>query len=136
MRYSRVSLMVLAAVAVVGTTVGCGAASSQAEAGGEVTPSSGAISLVVDNSNFYDVDVYAVQSGVARRVGTVTGNNTTTFPLNQTFFPTGELSLIATPIGGFGRANSGRLTVYPGDEVRFYVAPQIEQSNAIVRPPD
>ena len=129
--------MVLAAAGILGmgAAAGCASGAGTAQAGGEVSPSSGSVSLVVDNSNLYNVDVYAVLNGVARRVGSVGGNNTATFPLDRSFFPTGEVTFLATPVAGLGRASSGRLTVYPGDEIRFYVAPELDQSTAIVRPP-
>src|SRR5438067_4365929 len=36
----------------------------------------GAVGLVVQNQNFYDMDVYVVSEGLATRVGDVTGNST------------------------------------------------------------
>ena len=42
----------------------------------------GAVGLVVQNQNFYDMDVYVVSEGLATRVGDVTGNSTARFTLD------------------------------------------------------
>ena len=93
----------------------------------------GAVGLVVQNQNFYDVDVYVVSEGLATRVGDVTGNSTGRFALDPSFFPSNELRIIATPVGGNGRASSGALNVAPGQVITFTIAPVLRQSSAIVR---
>jgi hypothetical protein len=93
----------------------------------------GAVGLVVQNQNFYDMDVYVVSEGVATRVGDVTGNSTARFRLDPSFFPSNELRIVATPVGGNGRAFSGPLTVGPGQTIVFTVAPILRQSSASIR---
>ena len=93
----------------------------------------GAVGLVVQNQNFYDMDVYIVSEGLATRVGDVTGNSTGHFTLDPSFFPSNELRVIATPIGGNGRASSGVLNVAPGQTISFTIAPLLRQSSAIIR---
>lgn len=93
----------------------------------------GAVGLVVQNQNFYDMDVYVVSEGLATRVGDVTGNSTGRFTLDPSFFPSNELRVIATPVGGNGRASSGALNVAPGQTISFTIAPVLRQSSATVR---
>lgn len=93
----------------------------------------GAVGLVVQNENFYDMDVYVVSEGVATRVGDVTGNSTARFRLDPSFFPANELRIVATPVGGNGRAFSGPLNVAPGQTIRFTIGPTLRQSSATIR---
>ena len=93
----------------------------------------GAVALVVQNQNFSDMDIYVVSQGVATRVGDVTGNNTARFRLDPSFFPTNALRVVATPIGGNGRAYSGPLNVAPGQTIVFTIAPLLRQSSASIR---
>lgn len=93
----------------------------------------GAVNLVVKNQNFYDMDLYVVSEGLATRIGDVTGNNTQSFVLDPSFFPSNELRIIATPVGGNGRASSGALNVSPGQTITFTIASVLRQSSATVR---
>lgn len=92
-----------------------------------------AVGLVVRNDNFYDVDVYAVADVLATRIGTVNGNATQRFELNPSITGAGDLRIVATPIGGNGRASSGPLAVSRGQTIYFTVASQLRQSTATVR---
>jgi hypothetical protein len=93
----------------------------------------GAVGLVVQNQNFYDMDLYVVSEGLATRIGDVTGNSTGRFTLDPSFFPTNELRIIATPVGGNGRASSGPLNVSPGQTITFTIASVLRQSSATIR---
>ena len=93
----------------------------------------GAVNLTVQNQNFYDMDVYVVSEGLATRIGDVTGNTTAHFVLDPSFFPSNEMRIIATPIGGNGRASSGPLNVGPGQSITFTIASLLRQSSATVR---
>ena len=93
----------------------------------------GAVGLVVQNQNFYDMDVYVVSEGVATRVGDVTGNSTGRFRLDPSFFPSSELRVVATPVGGNGRAFSGPLNVSPGQTIVFTIGSVLRQSTASIR---
>ncbi len=107
-------------------------ATADAEA---VTPSTPeAVRLVVQNNNFADVDVYVVRDGDATtRLGTVTGESNATFVVEPSLFPTGTLALVAQPIGGFGAARSGPVSVSPGQTVTFTIQPDLRTSMATVR---
>jgi len=113
----------------------CSSMQRTGQASGEVASAVGAVSLHVVNDNYNDVDVYAVRNGQRIRVGSVTGNSSQTFTLNPSLFPTNDVSLVAVPIGGFGAASSGRLSVSGGDQIEFRVMPVLNQSTAIVVPP-
>jgi hypothetical protein len=93
----------------------------------------GNITLVVRNNNYNDVDVYAVSSGLATRVGTVTGNSSATFTLNPTLVGPTDFRIVATPIGGNGRASTGPLVVSQGQTIEFTVGPVLSQSTVSVR---
>jgi hypothetical protein len=93
----------------------------------------GAVGLIVQNQNFYDMDLYVVSEGLATRVGDVGGNSTARFTLDPSFFPSSELRIIATPIGGNGRATSGPLSIGPGQTINFTIAPVLRQSSASIR---
>lgn len=93
----------------------------------------GAVSLNVQNQNFYDMDLYVVSEGLATRIGDVTGNSTGHFVLDPSFFPTNEIRIIATPVGGNGRASSGPLNVGPGQSINFTIGSLLRQSSATVR---
>ena len=93
----------------------------------------GAVGVLVQNQNFSDMDLYVVSEGLATRIGDVTGNSSARFTLDPSFFPTSELRLIATPVGGNGRASSGPLNVTSGQTITFTIAPVLRQSSATIR---
>lgn len=93
----------------------------------------GAVGLVVQNQNFYDMDIYVVSEGVATRVGDVNGNSTARFRLDPSFFPSTDLRVVATPVGGNGRAFSGPLNVMAGQTIVFTIGPVLRQSTATIR---
>ncbi|HEY2065157.1 MAG TPA: hypothetical protein VGG84_04310 [Gemmatimonadaceae bacterium] len=93
----------------------------------------GNITLVVRNNNFNDVDVYAVSSGLATRIGTVTGNSSATFTLNPSLVSPTDFRIVATPIGGNGRASTGPINVSQGQTIEFTVGPVLSQSTVSIR---
>ncbi len=114
--------------AVLSTATACG---HSYQAGGEVAPE-GAIGVLVRNDNFLDVDVYAVANGMPTRLGTVTGNSRHMFAIDPSF-ATRDLSIIATPIGGAGRASSGNVLVSEGQTIEFTVGSSLNNSTVTVR---
>lgn len=93
----------------------------------------GAVGLVVQNQNFYDMDLYVVSEGLATRIGEVGGNSSAHFTLDPSFFPSSDFRIIATPVGGNGRASSGPLSVGAGQTINFTIAPVLRQSSASIR---
>jgi len=59
-------------------------------------------------------------------------NSTARFALNPTITNAADFRLVATPIGGNGRASSGPLLVGPGRTVKFTITPSLAQSHAEV----
>ena len=128
MRAPRIIIGLLIASATVSTATAC---SRNREAAGDLAPAS-SIGLTVENQNFLDMDVYAVSDGLATRVGMVTGNSKRTFSLHPSM-ATRDLRIVATPIGGNGRASSGNVLVAPGQTIEFRIAPLLRSSSVIIR---
>jgi hypothetical protein len=113
-------------------TLSAGTACSRPnEAGGELAPAT-SIGLQVKNQNFYDMDVYVVSQGLATRVGTVTGNSTRTFMLHPSL-ASQDLRIVATPIGGNGRASSGNISVGEGQTIEFTIGSSMRNSTVFIR---
>ena len=122
----RLALMLLLSA---GTASACRSASPY-----DVNQEGSGVMIVVRNQNFSDMDVYAIASGLPSRLGTVTGNSSQTFKVNESFVAgTGDFRLVATPIGGNGRASSGPLQVSGGRTVYFTIGSSLAQSNASVQ---
>jgi hypothetical protein len=113
------------------TTVAASACSRSGEAAGEVVPAN-AVGVTVKNDNFLDMDVFSVSNGVATRLGTVSGTTTRSFVLDPAVTATG-VRLVASPIGGNGRASSGQLTVGPGQTIEFHIGTILSNSSAYIR---
>jgi hypothetical protein len=93
------------------------------------------IPVHVRNENFLDMNVYVVVSGVARRLGMVTGNSAGDFKIGWSVANGQSIVLRAVPIGGNGSVTSQALTVGEGQEIDFKIASTLRQSTAIVREP-
>jgi hypothetical protein len=128
MRGTRLLIGLMAAGATLSTATAC---SHPNQAGGELAPAT-SIGLEVKNQNFYDMDVYAVSQGLATRVGTVTGNTTRTFMLHPSL-ASQDLRIVATPIGGNGRASSGNVAVSPGQTVVFTIGSTLRNTTVVIR---
>ena len=89
--------------------------------------------LVVKNENLNDMDIYALSSGLPTRVGSITGLSTARFALSPSLYGASDFRLIATPLGGNGRASSGPLTVRSGSTIDFTIGSRLAQSTASVR---
>lgn len=118
-------------IAATSSLSGLAACSHQNEAGGEVAPST-AIGLHVKNENFFDMDVYAVSDGLATRLGTVTGNGSRNFVLDASL-ANQDFRIVATPIGGNGRASSGAIAVSPGQTIDFTIGALMRNSRVFIR---
>ncbi|MDQ6827730.1 MAG: hypothetical protein M3081_02560 [Gemmatimonadota bacterium] len=129
MNKKLMGLMLLGALATAGCVSNPTVAST---APGDVAPAAAA-TLHVDNLNFADVDVFVVQDGgVERRIGMVNGNKSADFTLDPAMLNSGQLRLIANPIGANGRANSGPVVVHPGQTVTFTIQPDLRTSSVSV----
>ncbi|HEU4642313.1 MAG TPA: hypothetical protein VFS44_07635 [Gemmatimonadaceae bacterium] len=133
MRSYRSILVLAAAAAGLAACATSPRAVTTQSASGEVAGNAEAVSLVVRNDNFADMDVYAIANGESRRVGMVTGNKTARFRLDPSLYPSGQVSLVAKPVGGRGLASTGPVNVIRGQTVQFTIAPRLEQSSVEVR---
>lgn len=130
MRSHRFAISLLAVLATVSAASAC---SHNGQAAGDLAPAT-AIGLSVTNQNFSDMDVYAVSDGLATRLGTVTGNNSRNFTLNASL-ATRDLRIVATPIGGNGRASTGEVIVSPGQTIDFRIGSTLRNSTVSIRSP-
>jgi len=125
-------LRVLVGVFSIAAALPIGACSHSQQASGDVAPST-AIGLRVRNNNFLDMDVYAVSAGLATRVGTVTGNTTKNFILDASMADGQDFRIVATPIGGNGRASTGNVSVSPGQLIDFTIGSTLRNSSVFIR---
>ena len=81
--------------------------------------------LQVDNQRFLDMNIYLITSGGARiRLGTATGNSSTTMRIPATYvFGGSDLRFLADPIGSQATPVSQSITVFPGDNVKLIIPP-------------
>lgn len=79
--------------------------------------------LQVNNKNFYDFTVYLARFGDRVRLGTATGNRTTTFEFPSQFVQNGTVRFEAHPVGGTGSAFTEELSVRPGEMVSVEITP-------------
>jgi hypothetical protein len=121
-------ISILSAGAVL-TTTAC--SHNAYEAGGEVVPAN-SIVIHVNNQNFLDMDVYAVASGLATRIGTVTGNSSRDFVVDASM-ANQDFRVVATPIGGNGRASTGNIAVSAGQTVDFTIGSLLRNSTVFIR---
>lgn len=95
------------------------------------------VKVHVRNENFLDVNVYAVVSGVNRRLGMVSGNGSGEFTIEWNLTVGQSITINAVPIGGRGSATTGPLSIGLGQMIDFIVAPVLRQSTVSVHePPD
>jgi hypothetical protein len=91
------------------------------------------VGVEVVNDNYADCVIYAVDdAGRAVRLGTVTGLSRGNLRLDQSMTYR-TIQLVASPIGGNGRAASGPLSISGGQVIEFHIAPVLSQSNAFIR---
>lgn len=107
------------------------ACSHNQEAPGDIAPAD-RIFVHVKNENFYDMDVYAVADGLATRIGTVSGNGERNLVVSSSL-AVQDFRIVAAPIGGWGRATTGTLSVVPGQTVDFTIGTTLVNSRVYIR---
>ena len=76
--------------------------------------------LVVENNNWQDMALYILRSGSRWRIGSVPSFTKARFALNDSLIGgTGEIQLMADPIGSNARFISEPLVVQAGQQVSF-----------------
>jgi hypothetical protein len=79
--------------------------------------------LVVENDNPMQVNIFAARNGMRIRVGTVTGVSTQEFDLRQDMLTgAGELRLLIEPVGSTRTYPATPITVRQGDVIELRVS--------------
>ena len=92
------------------------------------------IQVHVKNDGWLDISVYAVVSGSPSYLGRVTGLSEGTFYVPDDWQATGDVRLLADPLGGFGHYLTEPLRLSPGDMVDLRVADDLRFSTYSLRP--
>ena len=122
----RSTLLLLAAGALLGACAKRvpveGAPAADSADAPQTDPRRDYFTVVVSNGSPGMVDVFAIGGGITDRLGTVNVGTPQSFrvPLQQ-FPPGATIQLVATAIGGRGRASSGALTPRPGETLEFNI---------------
>jgi hypothetical protein len=91
------------------------------------------VAVKVTNNNWADMVVYAVRSGIRHRLGTVTSMQTQLLRVPRNIVsPTGDLQLLADPIGSPEPYVSPRLMTAPGQRVEFVIQNHLAISSVSV----
>jgi len=78
----------------------------------------------VVNQGFLDRNIYVMRGSERIRLGTVSGNSSSTLTIPATIVPSLiSLRFVADPIGGRAPAATEEITVSPGDEVVLTIPP-------------
>ena len=133
MRRFCVRSLLIAGIATSASLGGCGLAHRARTAAGGPAEYREPIPLQVRNENYLDMNISVVSHGVARRVGTVSGNSNGAFSIDPSTVVGTDITILATPIGGSGRASSGSLSVAEGQHIEFRIGSVLRQSAAVVR---
>jgi hypothetical protein len=99
--------------------IGGGACATHHGAGAAPPPER--VSVTVKNTNWMDMDVFAVRGSTRSRVGSVTGLTTATFRVPANFAPDGVLQFMVDPIGSDGTYMTERISVSPGQRVELTI---------------
>ena len=92
------------------------------------------ITIRVSNNNSLDINVYAVNQSMRIRLGTVTTASTQRFELSlHQISPTGELQLLADPVGSRRTMRSEAIHVSAGQVVEWTLQADLRQSSLTIR---
>ena len=121
------------AVAAVAACASGGGGHRNGAAAPRVYVDSEVVQVQVQSNYVGPLDVYLVSDGVATRLGDVSGPTVQNFVIDPSQFDITDLRIVAVPIGGYGRATTGRLNVRRGNIVQFTVQQQLRQSTVFIR---
>ena len=92
------------------------------------------ITISVSNSNPLDMTVYAVNQSMRIRLGTVSTASTQRFTVSlHQISPTGELQLLADPVGSRRTFRSEPIQVFAGQFVEWVLQADLRQSTLTIR---
>jgi hypothetical protein len=84
-------------------------------------PSGDKIPVTIDNQNFSDMNIYVLRNGSRWLVGHANGLAKTTLTISNLARGDGQVRLLASPIGGFGRIVTPTLIVPRGQSIYFTI---------------
>jgi hypothetical protein len=87
----------------------------------------------VTNTNWADVNVFAVSGGQSHRLGMVTTNQTTRFDVPEALRASGDFRIVIEPIGSSERFVASNVLVGPGQELVINVHNVLQQSTVTVQ---
>lgn len=90
------------------------------------------VAVTVKNTNWMDMDVFAVRGTTRARVGSVTGLTTATFRVPANFSPDGVLQFMVDPIGGDAAYVTDKMVVSPGQRVELTIGTVLRMSTFAV----
>jgi hypothetical protein len=92
------------------------------------------ITISVSNSNPLDMTVYVVNQSMRQRLGTVSTASTQRFTISlHQISPTGELQLLADPVGSRRTYTSEPIHVFAGQAVEWILQADLRQSSLTIR---
>lgn len=132
MRVPRILLLALTGVLFLAATA-CRSGEDESPLSRAPRPT-GPIQVEVQNNNFLDVTVYAMDNGQNIRLGNVTGKQSETLTLDpRRLSPGGTLRLLVDPIGASDAFLSDRVVVGSGQRVFLQIGAVLSQSYVILR---
>jgi hypothetical protein len=92
------------------------------------------VTISVSNSNPLDMTVYVLNQSMRIRLGTVSTASTQHFTLSlHQISATGELQLLADPVGSRRTFTSEPIHVFPGQAVEWVIQADVRQSTLTIR---
>ena len=128
---NRIKALTLTAF-VAAVFVNCGHGNADRMVNG-MPASTDAVTVAVQNSNWQDVDVYALRNGQRIRLGNVTATRTGVFTLDRSLALSPDLRILIHPLAAPRDFVSQRLVVSPGDVVEVTVMNALNQSSVVIR---
>lgn len=90
------------------------------------------VTVTVKNTNWMDMDVFAVRGGTRSRVGSVTGLTTATLHVPTDFAPDGILQFMVDPVGSDGTYVTEKISVSPGQRIELTIGTVLRMSTYAV----
>ncbi len=131
---TMLTVALLTGLVVAAPAVGAQEAEEQAGVFTEVTaPERQPVQVYVENSNFLDMDIFAVRGATRIRLGTVRSQQGQFFDLPASAIDAGQqLQLLADPIGSRASHRTGTVMINPGDVVEWRLGNSLNQSTLAV----
>ncbi len=90
--------------------------------------------MVVENNNWSDMTVYILRDGIRTRLGSVPSMGRSSFKLTSALVGgTGELRVLADPMGSAQKWMSQPLLIVPGSQVIFRLENNVQLSTYSMR---